>query len=364
MRKRIAFSLIAVFFISLVFFQGCGKKEEDDVIKIGAILPLTGTASEFGLGNKNGSELALEKANSEGGINGKKIQIIYEDSKNEPKTGINSFYKLTASHELNALFVCMSSVSMAIKPLAEENSLLTFCVAAAPDLTKDAKYIFRLLPTTTLQAKKLAEFIFHQMNKDRKLSLFYIQDDFGNSFKESFYAAAEENGLNIVSENEFAKDGTNFRNIILRALNAAPEAIVLGGYGSSLGILIKQLREAGYDGPIYGTPDMGYPKVLNVVQDNLGDAYIIDFDVDKSSEKMISFIEKYKNAFNSEPSMDAIIGYDGLNILLEAQRRFEAKKYDNLRKSLLSIEKYNGLTGEIEILESGDIIFPLKLRKL
>jgi len=364
MRKAIAFSFATIFFISLIFFHSCEKKEEIDVISIGAILPLTGTASEFGIGNKNGIDLAVEEAKNAGGINEKKIQIIYEDSKNEPKTGINAFNKITSTQNLDALFVCMSSISMAIKPLSEQESLLTFCVAAAPDLTKDTEYTFRLLPTTTLQAKKLAEFIFDENNKGGKISLFYIQDDFGNSFKKSFYSIAEEKGLNIVSENEFEINGTNYRNIILKALNETPESIVIGGYGSSLGILIKQLREAGYDGPIYGTPDMGYPKVLDVVQDNLGDAFIIDFDVDKNSEKMADFIEEYNNKYNSNPSMDAIIGYDGLNILLEAQRKFVANNYDNLRESLLSIGKYKGLTGEIEISDSGDIIFPLKLKKL
>lgn len=346
-----------------MILNSCGKKEED-VIKIGAILPLTGTASEFGIGNKNGIDLALEKVNSTGGINGRKVQIIYEDSKNEPKTGVNTFNKILATQKVNSLFVCMSSVSMAVKPLAEEKGLLTFCVAAAPDLTKDAKNIFRLLPTTTLQARKIAEFISEERKPEGKISLFYIQDDFGNSFKNSFSSVANSKGLSIINENEFTKDGTNFRNIVVKALNQKPNIVVIGGYGSSLGILIKQLREAGYKGPIYGTPDMGYPKVLEVAKENLGEAYIIDFDVDKTSNEMIEFTNAYKVKFGAEPSMDAIIGYDGINLLLEAEKLLEIKKLKSLREALLSIREFNGLVGKIEIAENGDIIFPLKFKKL
>ena len=356
--------LVVLFPIAIeVFLNGCGGGKED-VIKIGAILPLTGSASEFGIGNKNGIDIALEKINGAGGINERNVQIIYEDSKGEPKIGINAFNKIIGTGKINSLFLCMSSVSMAIKPLAERNALLTFCVAAAPDLTKDARNIFRLLPTTTLQAKKIAEFISEKRIQEMKISLFYIQDDFGNSFKNSFSIVANSKGLSVISENEFTKDGTSFRNIVVKALNQKPNIVVIGGYGSSLGILIKQLREAGYKGPIYGTPDMGYPKVLEVVKENLGEAYIIDFDIENSRKEMLDFVKNYKNKFNSEPSMDAIIGYDGINLLLEAEKLLESKKLKSLREALLLIKEFNGLVGKIEITENGDIIFPLKFKKL
>ena len=281
---QLIMSILLLSFSTLFILNGCEKIDEN--IKIGAILPLTGSASEFGVGNKNGIDIAVERINNSGGLNGTSIQIIYEDSQGDPKIGVNAFNKITGTEKINSLFVCMSSVSMAIKTLAEQKGLLTLCVAAAPDLTTDINNIFRLLPTTTIQAKKIAEYIASERKDGAVISVFYIQDDFGYSFKNSFDEVANIKGLKIVNENEFTKDGTNFRNIILKALNQRPNIIVFGGYGSSLGILIRQIREAGYKGPIYGTPDMGYPKVLDVVKENLGEAYIIDFDVDENSEDL------------------------------------------------------------------------------
>lgn len=348
--------------LMLGIFIGCEKK--DDAIKIGAILPLTGPASEFGEGNKNGIDLAVEKINNTGGLNETSLRIIYEDSQGDPKIGVNAFNKITGTEKINSLFVCMSSVSMAIKTLAEQKGLLTLCVAAAPELTTEVNNIFRLLPTTTIQAKKIAEYIASEKKDGVVISVFYIQDDFGYSFKNSFNEIANNKGLKIINENEFNKDGTNFRNIILKALNQEPNIIVLGGYGSSLGILIRQIRESGFKGPLYGTPDMGYPKVLDVAKEKLGEAYIIDFDVDEPSKDMLEFTNAYKEKFNSEPSMDAIIGYDGINLLFEAEKRLQEKQFNNLRDALTSIKKYKGIAGEIEISEDGDIIFPLKFKKL
>ena len=359
---QLIMSILLLSFSTLFILNGCEKIDEN--IKIGAILPLTGSASEFGVGNKNGIDIAVERINNSGGLNGTSIQIIYEDSQGDPKIGVNAFNKITGTEKINSLFVCMSSVSMAIKTLAEQKGLLTLCVAAAPDLTTDINNIFRLLPTTTIQAKKIAEYIASERKDGAVISVFYIQDDFGYSFKNSFDEVANIKGLKIVNENEFTKDGTNFRNIILKALNQRPNIIVFGGYGSSLGILIRQIREAGYKGPIYGTPDMGYPKVLDVVKENLGEAYIIDFDVDENSEDMIEFTRIYKERFNGQPSMDSIIGYDGVYLLFEAEKRLQEKQFNNLRDALVSIKKYKGIAGEIEISEDGDIIFPLKFKKL
>jgi branched-chain amino acid transport system substrate-binding protein len=141
-------------------------------------------------------------------------------------------------------------------------------------------------------------------------------------------------------------------------------AVALGGYGSSLGILIKQLREFGYKGPIYGTPDMGYPNVLDVVKENLGEAYIVDFDVDKNNPKVQKFMEDYKTIHSQEPSMDAFIGYDGLNLFIKACESLSNDKSKSLIEIIKTIDSFDGVTGKIKILESGDILFPLTLKKL
>lgn len=367
MNKKIVLGIAAILLLALVgvgIYKNLSKNKEKDVIKIGAILPLTGDAAEFGNGNKTGIELAIIDINDKGGINGKIVEMIYEDSKNNPTTAITIYNKIRALNSINSLFSCMSSVSLALKPLTEQDKLVTFCVAAAPELTKESKYIYRLLPTTNIQALKIGEFLKQQNNKNEKIALLSIVDDFGNSFKESFRGIAQQTGLNIVSENDFRKDGTNFRNIITKTLSKSPTIFVIGGYGSALGVLIKQIREQGFNGTIYGTPDMGYPKVLEVVGNNIGNAYVIDFDIDKSKPEVENFINKYKSRFIKEPSMDAFLGYDGINILIKAQMLVEQKKMKSLKDALLSIKEFNGITGKITILEDGDIIFPLKFRKL
>ncbi|MEO0263399.1 MAG: ABC transporter substrate-binding protein, partial [candidate division WOR-3 bacterium] len=126
---RLFFTTFLLIFI--LFSPACKKREakKEEVIKIGAILPLTGGAAEFGVGNKNGIILMVEDINAKGGVDGKKISVFFEDSQSDPKIAISIFNKMLKTDEPDFLFICLSSVAMALKPLIEQNKIPAFCVS-------------------------------------------------------------------------------------------------------------------------------------------------------------------------------------------------------------------------------------------
>jgi branched-chain amino acid transport system substrate-binding protein len=143
--KSIFIILMGVILIgSLVLINGCAKKEPE-TIKIGAILPLTGTAAEFGEDEQRGILLALEDINSKGGVNGHKIEVIFEDSKTEPKEAVTIFNKFLTKSPPPVILTAMSSVGMALKPLIKEHKIVMFIVAGNPALTEEGGYVFRML---------------------------------------------------------------------------------------------------------------------------------------------------------------------------------------------------------------------------
>jgi branched-chain amino acid transport system substrate-binding protein len=82
--------LIRLIVLSLIFagFLSCTQKKEGE-IKLGFIGPLTGPAASYGIPQKNGAVLAVEEINAAGGLNGKKIEVIYEDSQMDPNNLIS-----------------------------------------------------------------------------------------------------------------------------------------------------------------------------------------------------------------------------------------------------------------------------------
>ncbi len=359
---RTLFTLMTGLSFLFLLTTGCKKKSERNVIKIGAILPLTGPGAEFGVANKHGITMAIEELNSKGGVANTQLKAIFVDSQNSPKVSITEFNKLLVTNHPDVLFVSMSSISMALKPMIEKEHLTSICVAAAPDLTSSSHYIFRFLPTTQYQAKVLAQLLQDKINK--KIGVFYIQDDFGFSFEQSFKGQAKAQHLNIIFGHSFPKNGKDFRSIISKALKDKPDIIVLGGYGTALGLLIKQLRNFGYKGALYGTPEMGYSRVTKIVGKEMGEAYVIDFNVDYSTSQMKNFFAEYKKRFGTKPTLDALLGFDGIQLIARAYDNYIRNKLPSLRDGLVKLKHFNGLIGLVNIDENGDIEIPLKTRKL
>jgi len=144
MKKRwITLAIILVVIVGLlIVFTNVGKKSKD--YKIGAILPLTGSASYLGKNIQKGMELAQEEINNAGGINSVPLNIIFEDSMNDPKTGVSSYEKLVNNKSLNAIIVAMSTVTNAIIPLAKRDKIPLLCTAvSASGISKQSQWVFR-----------------------------------------------------------------------------------------------------------------------------------------------------------------------------------------------------------------------------
>lgn len=102
---------LAAILLAATLITGCSRETTSNTLKIGAILPLTGTGAEDGEFQKHGIELAVSKLNSAGGIQGKKIEVVYEDSKNQAKEGITALNTLISRDKVPVVLSTMSGVS-------------------------------------------------------------------------------------------------------------------------------------------------------------------------------------------------------------------------------------------------------------
>jgi ABC-type branched-subunit amino acid transport system substrate-binding protein len=114
----LVFALISIIIaVLLVFSFGCAKKVDKE-INIGIIVPLTGDAAVYGNALKKGLDLAVDEINKTGGIKGKKVSLIYEDSQADPKTAISAFNKLVTVNKVSLIIGDMfSSTTLSIAPL-------------------------------------------------------------------------------------------------------------------------------------------------------------------------------------------------------------------------------------------------------
>src|SRR5438552_4072539 len=159
---------LAAVIVTLIL-AGCGKSSEQTPpssdqarpIKIGAVLPLTGNSALWGVPTKEGVELATEIVNAKGGVNGRKIQVIFEDSTGDPKTAISAVQKLLKTDGVCAIVDnSNSSVTLAIAPVMEQNhTVLLVTGASSPKIAKAGDYIFRIWNSDALEGELIAKYV-------------------------------------------------------------------------------------------------------------------------------------------------------------------------------------------------------------
>ena len=149
--------VVIVIIIALIAVFSVQKPKEEKVIKIGAILPLTGKVSYWGEPVLKGMNFAIQEINSKGGINGKKLKLIVEDSKADPKEGVTAANKLI-SEGVITMIVHTTAVSNAVAPILEENKIPWIADAADPGLPLTYSYAFKTFYNAYAECKKLASY--------------------------------------------------------------------------------------------------------------------------------------------------------------------------------------------------------------
>jgi len=159
MRKpKNIFSLVIILLVFISFQIFCKAAKENQVIEIGAILPLTGTGSEIGQQHKMGLDLAVEEINNSGGINNKSLIIKYEDDKNDQKLTVTAFNKLADIDRVPLIITVMSGPSMAIYPLSIQKEVVLFANCGHPEITSLSNWVFRNFPTSKHEAETMVKF--------------------------------------------------------------------------------------------------------------------------------------------------------------------------------------------------------------
>lgn len=357
--------LIAILTVVLVV-PGC-KPKEADVVKIGAILPLTGSAATVGEFQKNGIEVAVSEINESGGINGKQVMVVYGDSKNEGKEGITVLRKMIDIERVPVVLVSQSGVvvPLATQVASQKDILLFVTISSVPGITELGNNIFRLFVTSENESRKMAEFASEKLSV-KKVGVFYINDEFGLGGLKTFKQSFAERGGTVVWEEAYEKTGSDFRTSLLKAARARDiQALYIIGYDRAFAISVKQAREAGIKVPILTSIGMSVPEWISLAGASAEGVYVTAtrFEAGSSSENIRAFVEKYNKRFGKNPNVLAAFTYDSFKLLVEGFRS-GAKSPEELGQKLRQVKEYPGTIGNVSFVDSREANIKLVIRKV
>lgn len=364
MKKYIIGIILVICVIGLILIINPIQKNQEE-IRIGAILPLSGDAALAGLNTKEGIDLAVEHINLNDGINGKKIKVIYEDTQADSKMGVSAVNKLITVDKVDYIIDnSISSVTLAVAPVCEKNEVVLLATGAtAPSISDAGDYIFRIWNSDAFEGEEIAKFASNQLNL-KKVGILYVNNDYGNGLKEVFKNISNNYNLDVLITEAFSPDETDFRSNLTKLLEKAPDAIYLVGYSKECITIIQQAKELGYRGIWLGTTVMLDPTVQNIIErTNYQLYYPVPFAPDPSDSNIKTFREQFLEKYEKDPPALADVGYDAVVLLKKALDNINNSTGKTLKNELYKIE-YSGASGLIKFDENGDVHKPIEIKSI
>ena len=342
MKKRIMAVTISII-MTAGMLAGCGASSAGSAggstIKIGAVVPLTGDVPSLGESAKNGYQLAVDTVNANGGIDGKQIEIIFEDDENQPSKAPTVAQKLIAQDKVAGILGATNSkCSIPMGPICTQNAIPM--VAPTSTNTKvtieGGEYVFRACFIDPFQGSALASFAKNDLGASNVAVLFNNADDYSKGLAEAFSQSFEELGGTIVASESYASGESDFNAQLTNIKEADPDGLVMTDFYSTVGLIAKQARALKIDATFLGGDGWDSTDLVEIGGDAMEGAYYsVFYTSDDTSEPVTKFKDAYGKAFGGAvPDGYAALSYDAAMILIDAIDRADSTDGNAIREAL------------------------------
>ena len=320
---------------------------------IGVILPLTGVQAAYGQGVKEGLDLAAQGVNDTAKFS-IRLNLVYEDTKSDVKNAPAAAKKLIDADHAAALITVLSPTSLAVAPVAESSKTVLLTMASiASKLNSAGAFVFKNDDTAAKMGAGLADAA-HARTPSSTAILYGSYNDAIVETEAAFAKRFAELGGAVTGEESFTQETTDFRTMIQKLLAKKPGSLTVLGLQRDCAIAIKQVRDSGFAGPIFGYTCIDDPEVVAAAGSAAEGAIFVSFN-GQPSEKFSALV---KAKYGHEPLRWTAEAFDGMKLLAIAL----AKAYDgehpvsseNLRSVMTHITSFTGEAGRVEFDKEGN----------
>ncbi len=360
----VMFAAISVCLAIILAVAGCAPAESENVVKIGTVGPLSGSAANYGTNILNAIKIAVEEANASGELGEITLELISEDTEGDWSKAANAFKKLIDVDGVDVIIgAVLSSETEAGGPTVKEEGIPTISPSSTSvGLTKDNPYLFRNCLSDEVQAVQLAEYAVNELGLS-KFAVFYTNNDYGVSLKDAFEAKANEIA-EVVAVESFMDNDENFKSQLTKIKESDPDCIYIGGYYTEAAKIAQQASELGMDVQILGADGLCNADYLNIGGEAVEGTYATSgFYPDDPTPAVQSFVSTYKEKYGEAPDMFAAQGYDAALIVINAIKT-KGVTSEEIREGLAATLDFPGITGKTSIDEEGDTIKDVLILKV
>ena len=332
---------------------------DDGAFRIGVMESVTGPGETYGNVAVRAKQMAVDEINAAGGINGRMLELIVEDSKCSAQDSITAYNKLTDVDGMKIILgTSCSGAMLGAAPLAEEEGVILFSgLATNPDIANAGDYIFR----TSMSDAQLGIDTGNVIWTDgiRRLATISESTDYAEGVRRTTSDRFEELGGEIVGAERYSSDVTDFRSQLTKLLGENPDAFHVAAQAEfSGGTVVKQLRELGYTGPIFSDVVVVGTTALEVAGEAATGVVAITADLDPANAKAQEVITNFRAKYDYV-TLPWYIGsaYDDVYITAECLKQTDDDQdADGFRDCLYDIT-WSGAIGEsYRFDEMGEVV--------
>lgn len=342
--------LLAVLVFAVVIGLVCigFSRSSSSTIKIGGLYPLTGGLASYGEPAHNAALIAIDDINASGGIHGKKIELVSEDHKCDPKIAVPAFQKLVNVENIHVLttVACSGTVSAMAPNLLTNDVILLGTVTSAEKLTAVSPNFYRNWASDGQEAKLLADRALAKGYK--KIAVIYEETDYAKGLKIALEHNLASSSVKISSES-FVSGATDVRTQLTKLQATNPDAVFVSAQTVTSGeVVLTQLEQLGFQPKaLFVNDNILKSSVLLKNHSTLLEGAVGGDYVFKTSPELDMLLAKYKARYGTNcPQVNICAAeYDAIQLLVDGIR---ANGYSaNGVRNYLGQVNHSGISGII-----------------
>lgn len=348
-----------VLFLSLILCFIGGTALAADTVKIGLMGPMTGAWASEGQEMKQVLDLLADELNKEGGLLGKKVEILSEDDSGDPRQAALAAQRLSTRDIVAVIGTYGSSITEASQNIYDESEIIQVAngSTAIRLSEKGLKYFFRTCPRDDEQGKVAAQTV--EKLGFKKVAVLHDNTSYAKGLADEAKGLLKKKGVNIVFYEALTPGERDFNAILTKLKAAKPDGVLFTGYYPEAGLLLRQAKDMGWNVPFIGGDATNHPDLVKIAgKDSAAGFYFLTAplpkDLDTAEAK--SFVAAYKKKYGSVPSsIYAVLAGDGFRVVVEAIKTTGSTDPDKVADYLhTKLKDFPGLTGKISFNEKGD----------
>jgi branched-chain amino acid transport system substrate-binding protein len=346
---------LRVVIVSLILaLAAFGAGAQKNTVKIGAILAVTGPASNLGAPEAKTLQMLVDQTNAAGGLLGREVQLVLKDSGASPEKALSFARQLIEEEQVLAIIgPSTSGESMAIKSLCEEaKTILLSCAAAETIVDPVASYVFK----TPQKDSYATVWIFNSMKEMgiQKIGVLASNTGFGNGGKAQLEKYAPEYGIQILITEVYDKDATDLTGVLTKVKARGVQAVVNWSIEPAQSLVAKNMRQLGMKQPLlqsHGFGNIRYVQAAGQAAEGIvfpcGRLLIAEELPDSHPQKalLLNYKKQYESRFDEEVSTFGGHAYDAYTILAEAVRRAGSVEPAKVRDAIENLKGFAGTAG-------------------